>query len=94
MRAGLLDAGLQEIDGLEKDGGEHARAEARGEVEGWNREALAGLVESLNRGFKNALDFVSAVREPSDIAALGDPLGGCRRCGLGVLKRARGRVLV
>lgn len=44
MFAGLLDAGLEEVDGLEEDGGENAGAETGYEVEGC-------LVE---RGFKLA----------------------------------------
>lgn len=35
VRAGLLDAGLEEVDGLEENGREDARAEAGNEVEGW-----------------------------------------------------------
>lgn len=34
MFSGLLDAGLEEVDGLKKDGREDARAEAGYEVEG------------------------------------------------------------
>jgi hypothetical protein len=68
----LLDTGLQEIDGLEEDGGQHAGAEARGEVEGWKAEVSAGLVLSRSiEGLEDALDFESAVREPSDIATVG-----------------------
>jgi hypothetical protein len=39
VRAGLLDAGFEQVDGLEEDGGQHAGAEAGGEVEGCMEQA-------------------------------------------------------
>jgi hypothetical protein len=58
------------------------------------RKCQLGWLSRSIEGLEDALDFESAVREPSDIAALGNLLVECRRCVLGVLRRARGRVLV
>lgn len=50
--AGLLDAGLEEVDGLEKDGGEDAGAETSYEVEG----CLVGRGSSQRGGLKGHND--------------------------------------
>jgi len=77
VRAGLLDAGLKEVDGLEEDGREHAGAEAGGEVEGCGEGGWLVGRELKREGGLVVLDFESAVREPSDMAAAGVvPWGG------------------
>lgn len=75
--AGLLDAGLEKVDRLEKNGGEDAGAETSYEVKG----CLVGRGLKLARRSQRSqrlrwkirtgdiLDFVPDLREPSDMVA-------------------------